>query len=284
MDAQAIKNLGGVSQIIGVLIVVWDLLNIHEYLGDLGRVTAWLRARRSQLAGAMRRLLRRPGRSVVVHAGAASGIGIAGGSVTARLTPGPFVSQPDQPPGDQLAAQAEYLNRLRDWIMREVEQRDRAIEEERAQARAALRAEGRRLEGLIGEVRAEVDRLRKLTTGGIGLRCHRSRSASWPRAPGRPGSAGPSWRSSAGTACPPSADRSSPGPARRPQPAEHAAERDRHEQQEPEERRREVEVLAGQDGVQEPGQERRDEPDERAQQHAEEDPAGAGGLPRRRWW
>jgi hypothetical protein len=170
MDTQAIKTLGGICQILGVLLVVWDLLNIHEYLGDLGRLMVRMRTWRVRVEAAVRRLLQRPGRSVVVHAGAASGIGIAGGSVTARLTPGPFVSQPDQPPGDQLAAQAEYLNRLRDWIMREVEQRDRAIEEERAQARAALRAEGRRLEGLIGEVRAEVDRLRKLTTGGIGLR------------------------------------------------------------------------------------------------------------------
>jgi hypothetical protein len=86
------------------------------------------------------------------------------------MTPGPFVPQPDQPPAQQLAAQAEYLNRLRDWIMREVEQRDRAIEAERAQAREELQVEGRRLEHLIGEARGEVDRLRELTTGGIGLR------------------------------------------------------------------------------------------------------------------
>jgi hypothetical protein len=37
------------------------------------------------------------------------------------MTPGPFVPQPDRPPAEQLAAQAEYLNRLRDWIMREVD-------------------------------------------------------------------------------------------------------------------------------------------------------------------
>jgi hypothetical protein len=169
MDAQAIKNLGGICQIVGVVLVVWDLLNVHDYLGDLSRLMARMQVRRVRVEGWLRRLLRRPGRSVVVHAQAASAIGIAG-SATVRMTPGPFVPQPDQPPAEQLAAQAEYLNRLRDWIMREVEQRDRAIEEERAQARAALRAEGRRLEGLIGEVRAEVDRLRKLTTGGIGLR------------------------------------------------------------------------------------------------------------------
>jgi hypothetical protein len=169
MDAQAINTLGGICQIFGVLLVVWDLLNIHEYLGDLGRLMVRMRAWRVRVEAAVRRLLRRPGRSVVVHAGAASAIGIAG-SVTARVTPGPFVPQPDRPPAEQLAAQAEYMNRLRDWIMREVEQRDRAIEEARAQVRSELQAEAGRLDRLIDEAREEVERLRKLTTGGIGLR------------------------------------------------------------------------------------------------------------------
>jgi hypothetical protein len=169
MDAQAIKNLGGVFQILGVLIVVWDLLNIHEYLGDLARLKVRLRTRRVKVEAALRRLLRRPGRPQVVHAHAASGVGIAG-SVTARVTPGPFAPDPTRSPAEQLAAQAEYLNRLRDWIMREVDQRDRAIEEAQAQLRAGLQAEAGRLERLIAEVSGEVDRLRKLTTGGIGLR------------------------------------------------------------------------------------------------------------------
>jgi hypothetical protein len=169
MDAQAIKNLGGAFQIIGVVIVVWDLLNIHQYLGHLGRLKVRLRTRRVKVEAALRRLLRRPGRPQVVHAHAASGVGIAG-SVTARATPGPFTPDPTQSPAEQLAVQAEYLNRLRDWIMREVDQRDRAIEEERTRARAALQAEAERLDRLIVKAHGEVDRLRKLTTGGIGLR------------------------------------------------------------------------------------------------------------------
>jgi hypothetical protein len=169
MDAQAIKNLGGALQIIGVVIVVWDLLNIHLYLGDLERLKAGLRARRARVEAALRRLLGRPGQPRVVHAHAASSVGIAS-SVTARLTPGPFVPQPDQPPAEQLAAQAEYLNRLRDWITQEVEQRDRYIQEERARATAELQAEGQRLDHRIEKLRGEVRRLRKLTTGGIGLR------------------------------------------------------------------------------------------------------------------
>ena len=170
MDVQAIKTLGGICQILGVLIVVRDLLAIHNYLGDLTRLTAWLHTRRVQVEGWLRRLFRRPGRGVVVHAGTATAsLGMAG-SVTARVTPGPYVAEPDRPPAEQLAAQAEYLNRLRDWIKREVQQRDEAIEAERAQARAELQAEGQRLERLTGEAREEVERLRELTTSGTGSR------------------------------------------------------------------------------------------------------------------
>jgi hypothetical protein len=228
MDAQAIKNLGGALQIIGVVIVVWDLVNMHEYLGDVRRLTDWLRVRRAQVTAIMRRLLGRPSRPQVVHAGVASSIEMAG-SITARLTPGPFVPQPDQPPTEQLAAQAEYLNRLHAWIKREVEQRDQAIEAERVQARTELQDEGQRLERLVDEVRREVDRLQDLTTGGIGLRwlgvpillagsrsqpgqtagprCGRPGFPHWPSAssapaPARPGSAGPSWRGSERTASP----------------------------------------------------------------------------------
>ena len=42
----------------------------------------------------------------------------------ARVTPGLFIRRPEQPPAKQFAAQAEYLNRLRDWIVQEVEQRE----------------------------------------------------------------------------------------------------------------------------------------------------------------
>ncbi len=169
MDAQAIETLGGICQILGVVIVVRDLVAIHNYLGDLERLTAWARTRWASIRAAVRRLLRRPGRAVVVHAGAASSVEIAG-SVTVRTTPGPFVPQPNQSVPEQFAAQAEYLNRLRDWMVREIGQRDEAIEAERERARAELRAERERLEGVIGDARREVERLRELSTSGTGSR------------------------------------------------------------------------------------------------------------------
>jgi hypothetical protein len=191
MDAQAIKTLGGICQIVGVLIVVRDLLAIHAYLGDLERLMARLRVRGAPVQSALRqmrrrlwasvqaalhqmrrrRMRRRPGPSAVVLQVENVDQGMAVDSLTIRQKLGPFVHDPGQSSEEQLTAQAEYLNRLRDWIDREVEQqRDQAILAEREQARVELRREGERLDRAIADARHEVNRLRRLTTGGIGSR------------------------------------------------------------------------------------------------------------------
>jgi hypothetical protein len=48
MDEQAITTLGGVCQILGVIVVVWDLLAKALYRGTPQRVIVWLRAARQQ--------------------------------------------------------------------------------------------------------------------------------------------------------------------------------------------------------------------------------------------
>jgi hypothetical protein len=105
----------------------------------------------------------------VVHAQAASAIAIAG-SVTVRTAPGPFVAQPDLPLAEQMAGQAEYLNRLHAWMAREIEQRDQAIQEERERAQAELAAERTRVDGLLSLERERFSKLHKLMTSGTGLR------------------------------------------------------------------------------------------------------------------
>jgi hypothetical protein len=67
MDEQAVMTLGGVCQILGVVVVVWDLLAKALYRGTPQRVIVWLRARKAMVMAVVRRLLRRPGRSVTVH-------------------------------------------------------------------------------------------------------------------------------------------------------------------------------------------------------------------------
>jgi hypothetical protein len=191
MDAQAIKTLGGICQIVGVLIVVRDLLAIHEYLGDLERLMARLRVRWAPVQAALHRMRRRLWASVQAalrrmrrrrmrrqHGPSAVTLqvdnvhqGMAVDSLTISQKLGPFIHDPGQSPEEQLAAQAEYLNRLRDWIDREVEQqRDQAILAAREQTRAELQREGERLDRAIAHARQEVHRLRRLTTGGIGSR------------------------------------------------------------------------------------------------------------------
>jgi hypothetical protein len=169
MDAQAIEDLGGILQIIGTGIVVVDLLAIYGYLGVPERLKTRLHTWRVRVEGWLRRLLRRRGKDVVVHAQAATAVAIAS-SVTVRTAPGPFVPQPDQPVAEQLAAHAEYLNRLHAWMNREIEQRDEAIQEVRDQARAELQAERTRVDGLLATERDRFNRLHKLMTNGIGLR------------------------------------------------------------------------------------------------------------------
>jgi hypothetical protein len=170
MDAQAIEDLGGILQIIGTAIVVVDLLAIYGYLGVPERLKTRLHPWRIRVEGRLRRLLGLRGRDAVVRVGtAAAAVGFAG-AVKARVTAGPFVPQPDLPLPEQLAAHAEYLNRLRDWMAREVQQRDEAIREEREQARVELQAERERVDGLLAIERERFNRLHKLTTSGTGLR------------------------------------------------------------------------------------------------------------------
>jgi hypothetical protein len=169
MDTQTIEDLGGILQIIGTAIVVADLLAIYGYLGVPERLKTRLHTWRVRVEGWLRRVLHLRGKDLVVHAQAASAVAIAS-SVTVRVAPGPFVPQPDLPVPEQLAAHAEYLNRLHTWMTREIQQHDQAIQEERDRARAELQAERGRFDGLLATERDRFNRLHKLITNGTGLR------------------------------------------------------------------------------------------------------------------
>ena len=84
MDAEAVKHLGGMCQVLGVVLVLRDVLNLARYRGELAEAVARLRALWSTSGAAARRFLGLPGRSVTVHAGAASGFGFAGSATVSR--------------------------------------------------------------------------------------------------------------------------------------------------------------------------------------------------------
>jgi hypothetical protein len=143
IGAQAIKTLGGICQIVGVLIVVRDLLAIHDYLGDLDRLAARVQARRASVEAAVRRLLPRRSQPASVGGASLTAGGETGSTGSARLgkAPGPFIQPPHQLLREQIAGQAEYLNRLRDWMVEELKLRDQVTDAESERARAELVAE-----------------------------------------------------------------------------------------------------------------------------------------------
>ncbi len=125
MNAAQVNTLGGVCELLGVVAVVWGLLDVASYRGDLARMRAWLNARRVAVIAAARRLLRRPGRSVVLHAQAASAAASATGTVTVTMR-GPFTPQPGQSLEDQIAELGALVNRLREGLITQ-EREHRAV-------------------------------------------------------------------------------------------------------------------------------------------------------------
>jgi hypothetical protein len=62
------------------------------------------------------------------------------------------------------------VNRLREEVMREPKEREQAIAAERAARRKELQAEAEERERGDAEVREDVEKLREVTTGDLGLR------------------------------------------------------------------------------------------------------------------
>jgi hypothetical protein len=169
VDAETVNNLGGACQIVGVLLVVRDLLPVTRYRGVPGQVASWLRGRRAKVTALTRRLFRRPPRHQVVHAGGAAEIEIAP-QATLRSFPGPFTARPGQSLEDKIAQLGHLVNRLRDDIEAERNERRRAISEERQARQRELRAETQQRQAAADALGQEFQELQEVTTGGVRLR------------------------------------------------------------------------------------------------------------------
>jgi hypothetical protein len=75
------------------------------------------------------------------------------------------------------------VNRLREEVMREPKEREQAIAAERAARRKELQAEAEERERGDAEVREDVEKLREVTTGDLGLRVESVADwlPEWPR-------------------------------------------------------------------------------------------------------
>jgi hypothetical protein len=168
VDAETVNNLGGACQIVGVLLVVRDLLPVTRYRGVPGQVASWLRGRRAKVTALARQLFRRPPRHQVVHAGGAE-IEIAP-QATLRSFPGPFTARPGQSLEDRIAQLGHLVNRLRDDVEAERNERRRAISEERQARQRELRAETQQRQAAADALGQEFQELQEVTTGGVRLR------------------------------------------------------------------------------------------------------------------
>jgi chromosome segregation ATPase len=108
----------------------------------------------------VRKLLRRPGHSVVVHAGAA--VGAAGAiSGMAKGMRGPFTPRPGQSLEDQIAEVGLLVNRLREELLTQDREHRQAIETLRKQTDDKLQAERARADAALSTVREELAQLRE---------------------------------------------------------------------------------------------------------------------------
>jgi hypothetical protein len=168
MNAAQITTVGGTCELLGVVTVAWGLVDVASYRGDLARLRAWLDARRRIVVATVRKLLRRPGRSVVVHAEAALASGIAFGG-TAKGMRGPFNPRPGQPLEDQIAELGLLVNRLREELLSQDREHRQEIDTLRRQTDAKVQAERKRSEATVNAVREDLVQLRETTTGGLRL-------------------------------------------------------------------------------------------------------------------
>jgi hypothetical protein len=170
MDADQVNTLGGFCELIGVGFVARDLMTLARYRGKLAELVARFHAWRAAAVTVMRKLLRRP-RPVVCHIGLAGELSAASRvSASATGMRGPFARRPSQSLQDQVEELGLLVNRLREEVIREPQERERAISAERKARREELRAEAEQLGARLGALRQEFEDHREVTTGGLGLR------------------------------------------------------------------------------------------------------------------
>ena len=95
---------------------------------------------------------------------------MAGTATVAKGIRGPFTPQPGQSLQDQIRELGTLVNRLREEVIQEPQERERAIAAEREAREKELRALADRLEAVADDLRHEFEKLKETSTGGTRLR------------------------------------------------------------------------------------------------------------------
>jgi hypothetical protein len=166
-NAEAVKHLGRMCQVLGVVLVLRDVLNLARYRGELARL-------------AVRRVLCEVWRSTTCagsdeNRGPPSGRWTGGRARNRRLDYASIDPSGVRRlawlvgprPGERAGT---LVNRLREAVVGEPQERERAIAAEREARQKEQRALADRLEAVADDLRHEFEKLRETATGGTRLR------------------------------------------------------------------------------------------------------------------
>jgi hypothetical protein len=178
VNAEQVNAVGGWCELVGVAFLVRDLMSLarfrekhKEWAAQLKQWSAQLRAwwAATPVMGWWRRLLGRPRQVVFADAGVASVTLIASGA-TVSTGMGTLTARPGQSLQDQVEELRQRVNQLGEQLASEKQQREQAIAAEQQARREEVRAEAEERERRIAEVQRDVEKLRDVTTGDLGLK------------------------------------------------------------------------------------------------------------------
>jgi hypothetical protein len=178
MNAEQVNAVGGWCELVGVAFLVRDLMSLARFREKpkewaarvkqwKGRVRAWWAA--TLVMGWWRRLLGRQQPGTVAGAGTAN-VSLTGLGVTQSSGMGTLTLRSGQSLQDQVEELRQRVNQLGDQIASEKQQREQAIAAERDARHEEVRAEAEERERRIAEVQRDVEKLRDVTTGDLGLK------------------------------------------------------------------------------------------------------------------
>jgi hypothetical protein len=178
MNAEQVNAVGGWCELVGVVFLVRDLMSVARFREKpeewaawvkqwKGRVRAWWAA--TPLMSWWLRLLGRQQPGTVAGAGTAN-VSLTALGVTQSSGMGTLTLQSGQSLQDQVEELRQRVNHLGEQIANEKQQREQAIAAEQKARHEEVRAEAEQREYRIAEVQRDVDKLRDVTTGDLGLR------------------------------------------------------------------------------------------------------------------
>jgi hypothetical protein len=173
MNAEQVNAVGGWCELVGFAFLVRDLMSLARFREKpeewAARIEQWAaRVRAWWAATPVMGWWRQPP-ATFANAGTAT-VGITAHSATASTGMGTLTLGRGQSLQDQVEELRQRVNQLGEQLASEKQQREQAITAERDARHEEVRAEAEERERRIAEVQRDVEKLRDVTTGDLGLK------------------------------------------------------------------------------------------------------------------